>query len=42
MKPNGAKVIHINFSRPRVDEIYFPQWEVIGDIGNSLWQMTED
>ena len=32
MKPYGAKVIHINFSRPRVDEIYFPQWEVIGDI----------
>jgi acetolactate synthase-1/2/3 large subunit len=40
MKPH-QQVIHINFSRPRVDEVYYPQWEVVGDIGNSIWQMTE-
>lgn len=41
MTPHGAKVIHVNFSRPRVDDVYFPQWEVIGDIGNIVWQMKE-
>ena len=35
------QVIHINFVGAIVDEVYFPQWEVIGDIGNSLWQITE-
>lgn len=38
---SSQQVIHVNFSRPRVDEVYFPQWEVVGDIGNSIWQMTE-
>lgn len=37
----GQVVMHINFFRPVVDEIYVPQWEVVGDIGNALWQMTE-
>lgn len=41
MKVDGAQVIHVNFSSAKVDEIYFPQWEVVGDIGNALWQMTE-
>ncbi len=34
-------VIHVNFCAARIDSIYFPQWEVVGDIGNALWQMTE-
>ena len=38
---NGQKVIHINFFGAHVDSVYFPQWEVVGDIGNALWQMTE-
>ncbi len=37
----GQGVIHINFFGAHVDNIYFPQWEVLGDIGNALWQMTE-
>lgn len=41
MKPGGQSVIHINFLGAKVDEVYFPQWEVVGDIGNALWQMTE-
>ncbi len=41
MKDNGAIVVHINFSPTKTDEVYFPQYEVIGDIGNALWQMTE-
>lgn len=41
MKPNGAKVIHINFLSAKVDEVYFPQLEVIGDIANAIWQIKE-
>lgn len=41
MRRGGVKVIHINYLSARVDEIYFPQQEVIGDIANSLWQITE-
>jgi acetolactate synthase I/II/III large subunit len=36
MKPNGRKVIHINFSSAEIDAVYFPQHEVIGDISNSI------
>jgi acetolactate synthase-1/2/3 large subunit len=40
MKPGGTKVIHINFTPAEVDEVYFPQLEVIGDIANALWQIA--
>lgn len=40
MKPNGAQVIHLNFLSAKVDEVYFPTLEVVGDIGNALWQIT--
>ncbi len=35
------QVIHVNFCPAHIDTVYFPQWEVIGDIGNALWQITE-
>jgi len=41
MKHDGFKVIHINFSSAVVDPVYFPQVEVIGDIANSVWRLTE-
>ncbi|QDU72819.1 acetolactate synthase large subunit [Mucisphaera calidilacus] len=41
MKPGGRKVIHVNFSSAMVDPVYFPQVEVVGDIANSVWQLTE-
>jgi len=41
MTHGGTKVIHINYLSATVDNVYFPQWEVIGDIGNTLWQMKE-
>mgnify|MGYP001596499940 CR=1 FL=1 len=41
MKAGGAKVIHINFYSAHIDEVYFPQLEVIGDIGNALWQIEQ-
>ncbi len=41
MRPGGVEVIHINFSSASVDPVYFPHVEVVGDIANSIWQITE-
>jgi len=35
------KVIHINFFPAEVDEVYFPHLNVIGDIADSVMQLTE-
>ena len=29
------------FLRAEIDEVYFPQYEVVGDIANALWQFNE-
>ena len=41
MAEDGAQVIHVSFNRAEVDPVYFPQVEVIGDIGNAIWQINE-
>ena len=41
MEHNGKKVIHVNFSTAEVDEVYFPQLELIGDIATSFRRLTE-
>jgi len=41
MQPGGAEVIHINFRSAEVDPVYFPHYEVIGDIANAIWQLKE-
>lgn len=41
MVPNGVKVIHVNFSSAKVDPVYFPQLEVVGDIANAIWRISE-
>ncbi|MFQ5738281.1 MAG: acetolactate synthase large subunit [Acidobacteriota bacterium] len=40
MHQGGTRVIHINFSSAAVDPVYFPQLEVVGDIANSIWQIS--
>lgn len=35
------KVIHVNFISASVDPVYFPQVEVVGDIANSIWQISQ-
>ena len=35
------KVIHIHFFPASIDEVYFPQCEVIGEISNTAKQLTE-
>jgi acetolactate synthase I/II/III large subunit len=41
MERQTAQVIHLNFFSAKVDAVYFPQLEVVGDIANSFWQITE-
>ncbi len=41
MKKEGFKVIHINYITAPVDPVYYPQQEVIGDIANSIWRLSE-
>lgn len=41
MRDGGPDVIHLNFSPAKVDSVYFPQLEVVGDISNALWQLTQ-
>jgi acetolactate synthase-1/2/3 large subunit len=42
MRRGGAEVIHVSTRTAEVDPVYFPQFEVIGDIANAIWQMKED
>ena len=42
MEEGGTKVIHINFFPAQVDEVYFPQLNVIGDIATSIDRLTSN
>ncbi len=42
MHGSDQKVIHINFHSAEIKDIYYPQVEVIGDIGNSVVRLGED
>lgn len=41
MEHGGKKVIHINFKTATVDDVYFPQLGVVGDIANSISRLTD-
>jgi len=42
MSPKGgANIIHFNYTSAQVDEVYHPELEVVGDIANALWQISE-
>jgi len=36
MGPNGPKVIHVGYTPANVEQVYFPNAEVVGDLGPSL------
>lgn len=36
MGPGGPQVVHVNYTPANVEQVYFPQSEVIGDVGPSL------
>ena len=41
MEKGGKKVIHINFEPANVDDVYFPQLNVVGDISSSICSITD-
>lgn len=41
MEDNGVKVIHLDFASARVDPVYFPQVEVVGDLADALHRLAE-
>jgi acetolactate synthase-1/2/3 large subunit len=41
MEPDGADVIHVNFKSAQVDNVYFPQLEVVGDIATSIHRLAD-
>ncbi|MEO0367597.1 MAG: thiamine pyrophosphate-dependent enzyme, partial [Pseudomonadota bacterium] len=41
MEKGGKKVIHINFFAAQVDDVYFPQLNVVGDISHTIWELSE-
>ncbi len=41
MEKGGKKVIHINFFAAQMDDVYFPQLNVVGDISSSMWEISE-
>lgn len=41
MERGGTKVIHVNYKSAEVDEVYFPQCEVVGDLASSVTRLTE-
>ena len=42
MNRGNMKVIHLHFSPADMDEVYFPQHEVIGEIGQSLAALNDE
>ncbi|HUO81442.1 MAG TPA: acetolactate synthase large subunit [Gammaproteobacteria bacterium] len=41
MRHGGKQVIHVNFSPAEIDEVYFPQLELVGDVATTFTRLTE-
>lgn len=41
MAHGGKKVIHVNYRSAKVDQVYFPQCEVVGDVARSVQKLTQ-
>jgi len=41
MTQGGQKVIHINYKSAQVDQVYFPQIEVVGDLARTVERLTD-
>lgn len=40
MEHGGTKVIHANFSPAQIDDVYFPQLELVGDLANTFERLN--
>ncbi len=41
MKEGGPKVIHVNFNSAQIDQVYFPQLDVVGDIATTINRLRD-
>ncbi|UWQ81622.1 acetolactate synthase large subunit (plasmid) [Leisingera sp. S132] len=41
MTEGGTKVIHVNYKAAQVDQVYFPQAEVVGDLEGSITRLGD-
>jgi acetolactate synthase-1/2/3 large subunit len=41
MHQSGFKVIHVNYLTASIDPVYYPQYGVIGDIADSVYQLAQ-
>ncbi|WP_343561878.1 acetolactate synthase large subunit [Kiloniella sp. b19] len=41
MEENGKQVVHVNYKSAQVDQVYFPQVEVIGDLAASIDRLKD-
>ncbi|MEW2914611.1 acetolactate synthase large subunit [Leisingera sp. JC11] len=41
MEHGGTKVIHVNYKAAQVDQVYFPQMEVVGDLAQTITRLGE-
>jgi acetolactate synthase-1/2/3 large subunit len=41
MRHGGARVIHVNYQSAEVDEVYFPQLNVVGDIESTMARLAQ-
>ena len=41
MEKGGKQVIHVNYKAAQVDDVYFPQVEVVGEISSSIRHLKE-
>lgn len=41
MEKGGTKVIHVNYKSAQVDQVYFPQVEVVGDLERSIQRLKD-
>jgi len=41
MEHGGKKVIHVNFFSAEIDQVYFPDLDVVGDIASSINALTD-
>jgi acetolactate synthase-1/2/3 large subunit len=41
MEDGGKKVIHVNYKSAQVDQVYFPQVEVVGDLASSVKKLRD-
>lgn len=42
MEAGGKKVIHVNYKSAKVDQVYFPQVEIVGDLSASVKRLQNE